>query len=262
MFTQIINTKDYSSRILLSALVLSLVGHAALLLLLTEESGSIQSGLPSRMNVSTSWSEIEIVAEKMEQKLDKQQTLGKPIKSASESITKSPTKTVKQEKKNKPKFVEKKIIAAVSSQSSFQAPETVKEITHSESYQGEKANIQKLGQEQDSKLMNKLVKKTLDEKVSQPVRYKIGTNDNPKPNYPYMAAKKGWQGEVVLGVYVKPDGSIEHLIFVKSTDYGVLNYEAYETVRLSWHFKPLEDEDALDSPTYIEVPITFNIANR
>lgn len=94
------------------------------------------------------------------------------------------------------------------------------------------------------------------------VRYQIGSNENPKPDYPSLAVRRGWQGEVVLGVHVRADGSIEHLTFVKSTNYGVLNYEAYETVRTSWHFKPLEDEEHLGEPAYIEVPIRFTLANR
>lgn len=97
---------------------------------------------------------------------------------------------------------------------------------------------------------------------SEFVRYQIGSNANPKPDYPSLAVRRGWQGEVVLGVHVRADGSIEHLTFVKSTNYGVLNYEAYETVRTSWHFKPLEDEEHLGEPAYIEVPIRFTLANR
>jgi protein TonB len=104
---------------------------------------------------------------------------------------------------------------------------------------------------------------SLDEKNdSQVSRFQIGSNANPKPNYPSLAVKRGWQGEVILGVHVRADGSIEHLTFVKSTNYGVLNFEAYETVRTSWHFKALEDEDEKSELSYIEVPITFNIANR
>ncbi len=108
--------------------------------------------------------------------------------------------------------------------------------------------------ENDAKLESK--------NTTQLIRYQIGTEANPLPDYPSIAVKRGWQGQVVLGVLVKPDGSIEHLSFVKSTDYGVLNYEAYETVRNSWQFKPLEGQNNLTQSTYIEVPITFQIANR
>ncbi|MFV1872958.1 MAG: energy transducer TonB [Oleiphilus sp.] len=94
----------------------------------------------------------------------------------------------------------------------------------------------------------------------QPSRFEIGSTDNPQPQYPTLARKRGWQGQVILGVTVRADGSIKHLTFVKSSDYGVLNYEAYETVRTSWQFKPLATPS--DKTSYIEVPITFGIANR
>lgn len=98
------------------------------------------------------------------------------------------------------------------------------------------------------------------DQANQPSRFEIGSTDNPRPQYPSLARKRGWQGQVILGVTVRADGSIEHLTFVKSSDYGVLNYEAYETVRTSWQFKPLDTPS--DKTSYIEVPITFGIANR
>lgn len=87
-------------------------------------------------------------------------------------------------------------------------------------------------------------------------RYQLGSKSNPTPDYPILARKKGWQGEVVLGVHVAADGSIKHLTFVKSTDYGVLNYAAYETVRNHWRFDPLLNQSKTRS-AYIEVPISF-----
>lgn len=87
-------------------------------------------------------------------------------------------------------------------------------------------------------------------------RYILGSKANPKPDYPMLARKKGWQGDVILGVQVAADGTIEHLTFVKSTDYGVLNYAAYETVRNHWRFDPLNEEKETLS-AYIEVPISF-----
>lgn len=87
-------------------------------------------------------------------------------------------------------------------------------------------------------------------------RYQLGSKTNPAPDYPMLARKKGWQGEVVLGVHVAADGSIEHLSFVKSTDYAVLNFAAYETVRNHWRFDPLLNQSEATS-SYIEVPISF-----
>lgn len=89
-------------------------------------------------------------------------------------------------------------------------------------------------------------------------RYQLGSTANPEPDYPLLARKKGWQGEVILGVHLEADGSIKHLTFVKSTDYGVLNHAAYETVRTQWRFDPLEAENAQKN-NYIEIPISFRL---
>jgi len=97
---------------------------------------------------------------------------------------------------------------------------------------------------------------TASKKASGKPRYQLGSKANPNPDYPMLARKKGWQGEVVLGVHVAADGSIQHLSFVKSTDYGVLNYAAYETVRNHWRFDPLLNQSE-ELSAYIEVPITF-----
>lgn len=87
-------------------------------------------------------------------------------------------------------------------------------------------------------------------------RYQLGSKDNPEPEYPMLARKKGWQGDVILGVHLEADGSIKHLTFVKSTDYGILNHAAYETVRTQWRFEPLYGENIQEN-NYIEVPISF-----
>lgn len=89
-------------------------------------------------------------------------------------------------------------------------------------------------------------------------RYPLNSHVNPAPKYPMLARKKGWQGEVVLGVYLAADGSIERITFVKSTDYTVLNNAAYNTVKNHWRFDDLLDQsDAADA--YVEVPILFTL---
>jgi protein TonB len=92
--------------------------------------------------------------------------------------------------------------------------------------------------------------------VSAIPRYQLGSAANPEPDYPMLARNNGWQGDVILGVHLEADGSIKHLTFVKSTDYGILNHAAYETVRTQWRFDPIEGETTLAN-SYIEVPISF-----
>jgi len=93
-------------------------------------------------------------------------------------------------------------------------------------------------------------------KIPSKPRYKLGSSENPKPSYPSLARKKGWGGVVIIGVYVNKDGSIKEMNFAKSTDFGILNYEAWETVLNKWTFEPLSNEDG-SAIEYIEIPFHF-----
>lgn len=89
-------------------------------------------------------------------------------------------------------------------------------------------------------------------------KFDIGSRNNPRPQYPGVARKRGWQGTVVIGVTVGADGRPDKIIIIESSDYGVIDYAAYETVLNEWVFDPAE---YLGQPVegYIEVPITFEL---
>ncbi|KZY34136.1 hypothetical protein A3749_12005 [Oleiphilus sp. HI0078] len=88
--------------------------------------------------------------------------------------------------------------------------------------------------------------------------YVLGSADNPEPKYPPIAAKRGWQGTVVIGVNVDPNGGVESLLIIQSSHYGVLDYTAWETVQDSWTFKPAQ-VNGKNVASYIEIPISFQI---
>lgn len=90
--------------------------------------------------------------------------------------------------------------------------------------------------------------------------YVLGSASNPKPAYPSVAARRGWQGDVVLGVNVAEDGSISNILIIKGSQYSVLNHVAWETVKSQWTFTPaMQGDDSVAS--YIEVPISFRLKN-
>jgi len=93
-------------------------------------------------------------------------------------------------------------------------------------------------------------------KIASKPRYKLGSSENPKPSYPSLARKKGWGGVVIIGVHVDKDGGIVDMTFAKSTDFVLLNYEAWETVLNKWTFEPLSNEDG-SAVEYIEIPFHF-----
>lgn len=259
------------NRILILALIISLFAHALFVLLSQQSIEMTPSASSSRMNVAINWREHKTPENKTVEVVKKQEQ--KQAKRPEKNILKSTKKTHEQtvladktkldakpnkviEKKTEPVLVD---VPKAENKPVIQKPKQELVRTEAESRVPAKISLEKEAAEKKEDIQQ-VVSDTKSD--TQESRFQIGSNDNPKPSYPSLAVKRGWQGEVILGVHVRPDGSIEHLTFVKSTNYGVLNFEAYETVRTSWHFKALDDEDEHSETTYIEVPITFNIANR
>lgn len=90
--------------------------------------------------------------------------------------------------------------------------------------------------------------------------YVLGSANNPKPAYPLIAARRGWQGDVVLGVNVASDGSIDNLVIIKGSHYSMLNHAAWETVKEKWSFEPAKLRGQVVA-SYVEVPISFRLTN-
>lgn len=87
-------------------------------------------------------------------------------------------------------------------------------------------------------------------------RYKLGSVNNPDPAYPNIARKRGFEGDVLLGVHVAPDGSIAYLEILKGSGFSALDFAAYTTVREQWQFDPMLELDQLE---VIKVPISFRL---
>tara|TARA_R110001592_G_scaffold60539_1_gene184155 strand:- start:11509 stop:12342 length:834 start_codon:yes stop_codon:yes gene_type:complete len=267
----------HRNQILILALVISLFVHALFVLLSPKPSEISQPASSARISVAMNWSQnksLEIDALKREQEIkpsasvEKNKKLQKAAKPDKSIIKTMNTAVIRKESNGaaKPnKTIQKQVKTdtnvSIKMQNNLPIQNPKQEVDIAES--SSKSLYDAIQKQQTTEQAEPLLEESLDEKSASLVsRFQIGSNANPKPKYPSLAAKRGWQGEVILGVHVRADGSIEHLSFVKSTNYGVLNFEAYETVRTSWHFKALEDEDDQTQSTYIEVPITFNIANR
>lgn len=96
-----------------------------------------------------------------------------------------------------------------------------------------------------------------EEHISPP-RFQLGSINNPKPGYPALARNRGWEGDVIIGVHVAADGSVEHLEIMKSSHFGPLDHAAWETVKNEWTFEPaLSDGEYV--PAFVEVPISFRL---
>jgi TonB family protein len=92
----------------------------------------------------------------------------------------------------------------------------------------------------------------------RPPSYDLGSDRNPKPNYPYIAKKRGWQGDVLIGVDVKQDGWPERVRVIESSGFGLLDNAAVATIRDTWQFQPAQRlRRAVVG--YTEVPISFRL---
>ncbi len=277
------HSTHYQKRILLLAFAVSVIVHAVVIEFSLHSPSALQANSDNRISVSVHWSP-DTASEIKPVKIQAQAIPANSLESAQQTRQKpkSETKVIKSVKKTQDaKVLLTNATAQVKTDIEQAKPINKKpalksESTHANSANTEiKNNIQKIEKQQlisqtpveppkgiEAMEASASSGTNNDMKHQETSRYQLGTSDNPIPNYPPIARKRGWQGQVVLGVYVRADGSIEHLTFVKSTNYGVLNHEAYETVRSSWQFKALEAKDDSDGPMYIEVPFTFNIANR
>ncbi|NGZ27685.1 MAG: energy transducer TonB [Magnetococcales bacterium] len=81
--------------------------------------------------------------------------------------------------------------------------------------------------------------------------------NNPKPLYPMMARRQGWQGVVVLRVVVSEAGETLAVEVKRGSGYAMLDESASQTVR-QWRFVPARLGDAVVRAE-VEVPIRFSL---
>jgi len=80
---------------------------------------------------------------------------------------------------------------------------------------------------------------------------------NPRPGYPEIALRRGWQGEVLLRVRVSPDGKPASISVQRSSGRDLLDQAAIEAVK-SWSFVPAR-QGGLPIGGWVTVPIVFRL---
>jgi protein TonB len=80
---------------------------------------------------------------------------------------------------------------------------------------------------------------------------------NPRPPYPAIAQRRGWQGDVLLRVRVSPDGRAAGAVVQRSSGYDLLDQAAVEAVR-SWVFVPAR-QGGVAVAGFVSVPIVFRL---
>ncbi len=79
--------------------------------------------------------------------------------------------------------------------------------------------------------------------------------DNPKPQYPALAQRRGWQGTVILAVSVLAGGETDHVRIHKSCGYSLLDKSAIKAVE-TWSFLP-GTKDGLPVLMEVLIPVHF-----
>jgi protein TonB len=89
------------------------------------------------------------------------------------------------------------------------------------------------------------------------VEAKEGANylQNPRPAYPKLASRQGWEGTVLLRVHVLPSGRPDTMTVQKTSGHDVLDNAATDAVR-GWTFTPAT-QGGKPIAGWVNVPIVF-----
>nr|WP_256445977.1 energy transducer TonB [Hahella sp. HN01] len=85
-------------------------------------------------------------------------------------------------------------------------------------------------------------------------RYQLGEANTPKPEYPGLATRRGWQGTVMVELLVDALGNPVKVSIKRSSGYTVLDKQALKTLS-GWR---LAAADGLDRETIV-VPVVFRL---
>lgn len=85
--------------------------------------------------------------------------------------------------------------------------------------------------------------------------YKASYLNNPRPAYPMVARRMGWEGRVILNVEVLTDGACGGVNMLRSSGHEVLDNAAMATVK-SWRFTPARHAGRIVTQ-WFKVPIVF-----
>jgi TonB family protein len=82
---------------------------------------------------------------------------------------------------------------------------------------------------------------------------------NPKPNYPMIARRNGYEGLVLLRVYVLQSGEVGEIKLERSSGYKVLDKAALQAVK-DWVFIPAK-KNGVSISSWVTVPIRFQLSD-
>jgi periplasmic protein TonB len=93
--------------------------------------------------------------------------------------------------------------------------------------------------------------------VEEIIRAVPAYRDNPRPEYPRMARRRGYEGTVMLEVLVNKAGKVEDLRIVESSGYDALDKSATRAVKV-WLFEP-GTIGGRKVEMWVRVPVRFEL---
>lgn len=90
--------------------------------------------------------------------------------------------------------------------------------------------------------------------------YKAGYLNNPRPAYPMVARRMGWQGRVILNVEVLAEGASGTVVVFHGSGHEVLDNAAMNTVK-GWRFTPARHGGRAVTQ-WFKVPIVFSLEDN
>ena len=125
----------------------------------------------------------------------------------------------------------------------------------------EKKAVKKVKKRDDSLALKKKAEPAKKEEEPEPEEsYAIATPSygfTPRPAYPTVAIRRGYEGNVVLNVHVLPNGRPEEVTISKSSGHKVLDDAALKAVK-KWKFVPAQRGFKAVS-SWVKVPIEFRL---
>ena len=237
---------------ILFALFCALISHGGLLFLPWPEHEQLTPQLPGAESITVSFADDAVTQQQMEQI----QISPTPPQQApqQELVTPdAPQPKLDQVTPNEPKppqpAVEKKI-------KHIQPPTRKKQL------QPNKQPVQKVQstpQGSPDRSTAKHLSSSTQPAAAAPVRSQASPlyQSNPKPIYPPLARRRGWQGVVRISVLVLADGSPQHIQLQQSSGYQLLDKAALKAVQ-KWHFIPAT-KDGIPTVGEVIVPVHFRI---
>jgi len=83
---------------------------------------------------------------------------------------------------------------------------------------------------------------------------------NPRPKYPRVARRRGYEGVVLLKVLVDHEGRADDVLVLKSSGHKMLDRSALKAVK-NWVFKP-GTVDGKPMEMWVQVPVRFELKGR